>query len=110
MPKVAFSKIIEKHIEVTKARGFWSKETKLLKKLIEKYPNLEFWQKTEFRPKLKSFAQLMVEPLEEYLRVKYRDFHRVSRKDEDIVIYDKKFGKDITRKNKPQSIRSFLNG
>ena len=52
----------------------------------------------------------MVEPLEEYLRVKYRDFHRVSRKDEDTTIYDKKFGKDIIRKNKPQSIRSFLNG
>ena len=38
--------------------------------------------------------------VEEHLRVKYRDFHRVSRKDEDTTIYDKKFGKDIIRKNK----------
>jgi len=110
MAKVPYSEIVEKHVVVSQKRGFWPKEVKLLKLLIEKYPDIDFWKKTQFRPKLQSLAQLMAAPLDESLRAKYRDYHRVFEKDEDVTISDKKSGKDIVKKIKPKSIRSFLNG
>ena len=77
---------------------------------MEIYPDRNFWQSTEFRPKLQSFAQLMVAPLNEALRIKYRNFFMVFEKDEPIKLNKKKSGKDIVKNYKPSTIRNFLNG
>jgi len=110
MAKSPYRKIIEKHLGLSQKKGFWGKETKLLKDLIAMYPDVDFWLKTEFRPKLQSFAQLLAFPLDEKLRCKYRDFYFVSPKDEEIKLNKRKSGQDIVNKVKPTSIRSFLNG
>jgi hypothetical protein len=110
MAKPPYRKIIEKHLGLSAQKGFWAKETKLLKVLLEKYPDAGFWTKTEFRPKLQSFAQLLAFPLDEHLRCKYRDFYFVSPKDKEVKLNKNKSGKDIVDNIKPKSIRSFLNG
>jgi len=110
MAKPPYRKIIERHLGLSQKKGFWAKETKLLKSLLAMYPDVGFWMKTEFRPKLESFAQLLAYPLDEKLRCKYRDFYIVSPKDKDVKLNKRKSGKDIVNKIKPQSIRSFLDG
>ena len=110
MPKPRLTEIIGNIVVIDTKRGFWGKETKLLKGLIEKYPDLDFWKKLRLPEKLASLAQLYAYPFDEILRQRYRDFHMTFAKDQEIILSDKKFGKDIIKKPKPKTLRNFLNG
>lgn len=110
MPKLRLTEIIENIVVIDKKRGFWGKETKLLKGLIEKYPDLDFWKKFKLTEKLASLAQLYAYPFDEILRKRYRDFHMTFTKDQELTLSDKKFGKDIIKRPKPKTLRNFLNG
>jgi len=110
MSKPRLTEIIGNIVVIGKKRGFWGKETKLLKGLIEKYPNLDFWRKLRFSEKLDSLAQLYAYPFDEIVRQRYRDFHMTFSKDEKVELSDKKIGKDIIKKPKPKTLRNFLNG
>ena len=52
---------------------FWKKENALFKKLITKYPNKDFWKKTQLKtvPSLAIYINIEAE----YLRLKYQEFH-----------------------------------
>lgn len=110
MSKPRLTDIIGNLVVVDKKRGFWGKETKLLKRLIEKYPNLTFWQQIKFSDKLSSLAQLYAYPFDEILRQRYRDFHMLFLEDQEITLSKRKHGKDKIKKPKPQTLRDFLNG
>ena len=110
MPKLQIKSIIGNVIEIDTKRGFWAKETVLLKRLVKDYPDVEFWNELVFKPKIKSFAQLMVLPLSEILRQKYVDFHLKFNEEEKVKLHTDKFGEDLVLKKKKKSLKDFLNG
>ena len=116
--------IARKHLEIPK-KGlgkFWKKETFLLKRLVELFPDESFWLKVNFKPitiklkfgqkeqKLYSFAQFFNWPFKEELEKKYQQLNYTVKKDEHIKLSAEKCGKDVIIKRKPKSIKDFLNG
>jgi hypothetical protein len=86
---------------------WWGKEMALFKRLLESYPDLEFWKKVEF-PGLRSMAQLTTWPLDEQVRNKYDQYRYVVPKKEVIEI-GKTVGNDIIFQKKI-TLKDFLNG
>jgi hypothetical protein len=119
--------IVEKHLQVPpknsgKLRRFWAAEMTLLKRLLEDYPNDNFWLRIDFKPVpygikygnrlqfLKSFAQFFSGPFKDQLKQKYAEFHFEIKRTKEPKVYKKKFGKDVRAKRKPRTIKDFLNG
>lgn len=111
MAKFKLTDIIENLLDTTppKQRGFWGKESKLLKGLMEVYPNEEFWLAFSLDKKIESMAQLYAYPYDEVLRERYRNFHIVFPADEEIKINSRKSGKDL-KIEKQLTLRGFING
>jgi len=116
--------IVRKHLELPKRNlwQFWKKETFLLKRLIDQYPDESFWLKVNFKPvliklkfgqkeqKLHSFAQFFNWPFKDELEKKYQQLNYEVKKDEQVKLSAEKCGKDVIIKRKPRSIKDFLNG
>lgn len=110
MAKIKLSDIIVRLVKVGSNKGFWAKETKLLKQLMKDYPDDNFWQKVGFGGKIESFAQLLTWPLDKELKERYRNFHFKPKKpQEEVKLSKKKYGKD-KKINKKQSLRDFIDG
>lgn len=87
---------------------FWSREYKILKKLMEKYPNEEFWQKIHFEMDWDSIVILQTEYGDSLLSKKYKEFH-YKIPDHKKIELTNKFGCDKIINKKPKTIRGFLN-
>ena len=78
---------------------------KMLKKLIEKYPDLEFWKHFPLK-QVPSFAiYLSTESM--YLFDKYQAWLLAPKKEE--IIIGEKVGADYNVENKPKNLKEFLN-
>jgi len=88
--------------------AFWTREYGILKRLMQKYPNEEFWQKIHFENDWDSLVILQSDYGKSLLDKKYKEFNYK------IPEYDKieltnKSGCDRVITRKPKTIRGFLN-
>jgi len=80
----------------------------ILKRLMQKYNNEDFWHKVDFGKQLNSFAQFYALPYNRTLETKYQEFHLTIETPETITI-GKKTGADrIIPQTK--TLKDFLNG
>jgi len=102
-------KIIERLLIIPKTnkRAFWAKETKFLMELIEKFPDLNFWNKINLPKKYDSLLSLRGDWGKTFLKKKYLEFNYIIPNKEKIQLGDK-FGKDRVIIKKPKTIRDFL--
>lgn len=107
--KYRISDLIEKVISPLPTganKGFWQRETVLLKKLLVKYPDISFWQKVQLK-KVPTFAVYLT--LESgYLFQKYQEYlFQPTEKQPDFVLGEKA-GEDYNISAKPKSVKDFL--
>jgi len=116
--------IVRKHLELPKKElgKFWRKETFLLKRLVDLYPDEDFWLKVNFKSiliklkhgekeqELRSFAQFFNWPFKDELEKKYNQAKYSVKKDLDIKLSAEKCGEDAIIPRKPKTIKDFLNG
>ena len=102
-------KIIERLIEVPDKgkRPFWAREMTLLKRLLERWPDLDFWGKVRFREKFPTLAYLLTDIGVGNVQRKYNEFTF------DIPSFKtynlgEKIGKDSEYSPKPKSLKKFL--
>ena len=102
-------KIIERLVEVPKKgrRPFWAREMTLLKRVLERQPDLRFWSKVNFGEKFPSLAYLLTDIGKGQIRRKYNEF---SFEIPPIKSYNlgEKAGEDRAVPLKKKTIRSFL--
>ena len=103
-------KIIERLIDVPEKgkRPFWAREMTLLKRLLERWPDLNFWHKVRFGDKFPTLAYLLTEIGIGNVTRKYNEFTF------DIPEYktynlEEKKGEDSQPKNNKPSLKHFLN-
>ena len=88
--------------------AFWTKEYGILKRLMKKYPNEDFWQKIHFENGWDSLVILQSDYGQSILDKKYKEFNYKIPEYSKIELTDKS-GCDKIIKNKPKTIRGFLN-
>jgi hypothetical protein len=88
-----------------KTKEFWAREFFLLKKLIEKYPNISFWETAD----IKRVPSLLIYSTKDssYLDYKYREFSFVPEKKQQIILSEK-IGEDKEIISKPRTLKQFL--
>ena len=86
---------------------FWTREYGILKRLMEKYPNEDFWQKIHFENDWDSLVILQSDYGKSLLDKKYKEFHYKIPEYKKIELTDKS-GCDILINSKPKTIRRFL--
>ncbi len=86
---------------------FWSREYKILNKLMEQFPSEEFWQKVNFNNGWDSLIILQSDYGKSLLEKKYKEFH-YKIPDPPTIVISEKSGEDKTIKPKPKTIRGFL--
>lgn len=101
--------IKEEHIKMAKAT-FWSREVKIVKQLMEIYPEEEFWKTLAADFKLNSMAYFKTPDGERLLSLKYKLFKTEVKTNEIAVdLFGEKIGEDIEiKKNKNKSVKDFL--
>lgn len=90
--------------------SFWAREVKIVKQLMEIYPEEEFWKTLGADFKLNSMAFFKTPDGEKLLSLKYKMF-RMEVKVETIAVdlFGEKVGEDIEiKKNKNKSVKDFL--
>jgi len=87
---------------------FWTREYKVLKKLMSLYPDENFWQKVHFNMGWDSIVILQSEYGRSLLDKKYKEFHYKIPEYKKIKLTDK-IGYDKIINRKPKTIRKFLN-
>lgn len=101
------SDLVKKIISpIKKDKNFWAKEMALLKRLIEKYPNLDFWKKASLK-QVPSFA-IYLSTEDRYLFGKYQEFLFQPEIQNDGIKLGEKSGEDYHITKKPTSIKNFL--
>lgn len=92
-----------------KAPYFWSRETKMLKNLCERYPH-EFIESLQLPYEIDSLVVLECDFYRKYIKTKYLEYKYVPTKEYSTEKVGKtKNGKEIEIKKK-KNIRNFLNG
>jgi len=109
--KLSFQQKVMKRILVGD-RIIYARQGKILKKLLEEFPDKDFWLNIFFGTSISSFEYFNTYYGRKLLEKKYFEFHyktAETEKDEEFNLSDKKVGNDynITKKN---SLRDFLNG
>lgn len=89
---------------------FWAREVKIVKSLLQTYPEQEFWRTLGLDFKLNSMAFWKTQDGEKILSLKYKMFKMDAQpKIQQIEISDQKFGEDIEiKKNKNKSVKDFF--
>ena len=88
-------------------RPFWAREMSLLKRLLERWPDLDFWHKVTFGDKFPSLAYLLTDyGLKKVIR-KYNEF-TFEVPSSTTYNLGEKTGKDRTIPKKNQTLSSFL--
>lgn len=90
-----------------KIAAFFSREYKILGRLLKEFPNLDFWAKVNFNQDWDSLMILQDGFGRALLKKKYKEFHHKLPTEPDYKI-SKKSGKDKDIKVKPTTIRDFL--
>ena len=80
----------------------------ILKRLMQKYNNEDFWHKVDFGKQLNSFAQFYALPYDRMLQTKYQEFHLKIETPETITL-GKKVGTDRVI-SQTKTLKDFLNG
>lgn len=91
---------------IKKDKNFWAKEMFLLKRLITKYPNLDFWKKASLK-QVPSFA-IYLSTEEKYLFSKYQEFLFQPDIQNSEIKLGEKCGEDYHITKSPRSIKDFL--
>ncbi len=86
---------------------FWAREYKMLNKLMEKFPNKEFWQKIHFNTDWDSLMAFTTGYGLSLLETKYKEFFYKIPEQPKIEL-TKKIGSDRIVNRKPKTIRGFL--
>ena len=87
-------------------RSFWSREMKILNYLLDKFPNITFWQKVRLH-KVNSLLFYKTEKGLKKLRKKYKEFNYKIPQKKDIILSDKA-GEDFVINKKNKTLRQFL--
>ena len=108
--------LIEKLVEcphpnspASELRAFWGREMKILKSVLNEFPNKEFWQKVEFGKKFKSLATALGDVGKIFVKRKYSEFHYKPRILKMPKIHDEKFGEDLDMEKKKRSVKDYFN-
>ena len=109
-PKRRIQDVVRKHLDAPKyeKKKFWAKEMMILKRLMQKYNNEDFWHKVEFGKEINSFAQFYALPFNRMLETKYQEFHLKITTPETISL-GKKVGTDRVIPQ-TKTLKDFLNG
>ena len=110
MPKINKRETLKRllKIEGRKSRNFWAREMKALNDLLEKFEDVSFWNKVNFSENFNSLLFFKKGVGLEILNKKYREFnYKVP--EPKIFNIGKTTGKDRVYKNKPKTIKDFLN-
>lgn len=86
---------------------FWSREYKILNSLMEEFPSEDFWQKVNFNQGWDSMVIFQSEYGKSLLEKKYKEFHYIIPKIEQIKL-SKKSGEDKIVSIKPKTIRGLF--
>jgi hypothetical protein len=85
------------------------KQYAILRKLLEAYPDQNFWNVVNFGRKLKSLYFFKIRPGKQEIEAKYKEF-KYQPKGKDIKLtLGKKYGSDKYSSKKIQTIKNFLN-
>ena len=108
-PKRRIQDIVRKHLVAPKyeKKKFWAKEMMILKRLMQKYNNEDFWHKADFGKQLNSFAQFYALPYNKTLETKYQEFHLKIETSSTPTLGDKS-GKDRIFSS-TKTLKNFLN-
>ena len=105
--------LLKKFVEFPKngVRHFFSREMMFLNKLIERY-SIEFLQVLSLDKKYDSLAVISSDSFEKELDSRFRNFNfKINESLYDKVeVFPDKFGEDLSFKQKPKTIKEFLNG
>lgn len=106
--KVKITDVVERIISpIPKGdKTFWPREVTLLKRLVEKYPDLNFWRKAELK-KVPSFA-IYLSTEGEYLFGKYQEYLFKPESVAQHFTLGEKSGADYNPKRKPKTVKDFL--
>lgn len=109
-------KLIEKLVEcphpnspATELRSFWGREMKILKSVLQQFPNKEFWEKVTFEKKFKSLATVLGDVGKIFIKRRYSEFHYKPKVLKMPKVYDEKFGEDLNVEKKKRSIKDYFN-
>ena len=89
--------------------SFWGREMKILKSVLQQFPNKEFWEKVTFEKKFKSLATVLGDVGKIFIKRKYSEFHYKPKKIDMPKIYDEKFGEDLEVEKKKRSVKDYFN-
>ena len=109
-PKRRIQDVVRKHLVAPKyeKKKFWAKEMMILKRLMQKYNNEDFWHKADFGKQINSFAQFYALPLNKMLETKYQEFHLKIETPNTPTLGDKSGIDRIFSSTK--TLKNFLNG
>lgn len=109
MPKLNKKQIVLNLITPPKniKGAYWSREYKILNKLMAKFPNEDFWQKISFDNDWDSLLIFQSEYGLSLLETRYKQYHHKIPKQPKIELTNK-VGCDKIIVRKPKTIRSFL--
>jgi hypothetical protein len=109
-PKRRIQDVVRKHLVAPKyeKKKFWAKEMMILKRLMQRYNNEDFWHKANFGNQLNSFAQFYALPYNKMLENKYQEFHLDIHSLPPITLGDKT-GEDRVLSTQ-KTLKDFLNG
>tara|TARA_R110000824_G_scaffold107055_2_gene252934 strand:+ start:8960 stop:9325 length:366 start_codon:yes stop_codon:yes gene_type:complete len=89
--------------------SFWGREMKILKSVLQQFPNKDFWEKVTFEKKFKSLATILGDVGKIFIKRKYSEFHYKPKKIVMPEIYDEKFGEDLEVEKKKRSVKDYFN-
>ena len=103
-------KIVERLVDVPKAgrRPFWAREMTLLNRLLDRWPDLDFWSKVRFREKFPSLAYLLTKIGIGNVIRKYNEFTFDIPESKAYNLGDK-HGEDAKIKHRNKFVKDFLN-
>jgi len=108
-PKRRIQDVVRKHLVAPKyeKKKFWAKEMMILKRLMQKYNNEDFWHKVNFNKELNSFAQFYALPYNKMLEIKYQEFHLKIENPKTVTLGEK--GGDDLVVSRTKTLKDFLN-
>ena len=103
-------KIIERLVDVPVKgkRPFWAREMTLLNRLLDRWPDIDFWLKVSFGEKFPSLAYLLTYIGVKKARRKYNEFSFDIPQSKTYNLGDK-IGDDPPSQFSPRSLKDFLN-
>lgn len=87
----------------------WPKQIKLAKQLIQKYPEISFWQSLELKDKIFCLSWFLTDKGIETLIIQERKAKLDLKVAATFLLQEGKIGEDLSLKAKPNTFFEFLN-